>query len=138
MRWRSPGSSDEPGSCTEEEDGSPQSISLSVSEVQTAVLVEMRLENPTQPEMGQKTRSLSVQPVIHRQPGSEGEPQARSQPAQPVTPIRPMEKSLARPGRSSIPPKPVLKMIAKREAKQEEVKSERLKGGRSRFGIHTG
>ena len=34
---------------------------------------------------------------------------------------------LAKSGRSSIPPKPVLKIIAKREPKKEEAKSERAK-----------
>ena len=92
MRWRSPGSSAEPGSCTEGEDGSPQSISLSVSEVQTAVLLEMRLENPTQPEREPKTRSLPPHPVIPRQPGSEGEPQ-------PVTPIRPLGGKFSQAGK---------------------------------------
>ena len=127
MRWRSPGNSAGPGSCTEEEDGSPQSISLSVSEVQTSVFVEMRLGNLTQPETESTARNLPVHPVIPRRCAIEHGKQASSLPVHPVTTIRQVGKGLSKSGRSSITPKPAIKIIAKREPKKEEVKSERAK-----------
>ena len=105
MRWRSPRSSAEPVSFTDEEDGSPQSILLSVSEVQTAAFAEMRLGNLTHHEVEPDHRNLPVNPSIRP---------------------KPVGGSLARPTRSAIPPKPVLKMIVKREVKvkKEDVKSD--------------
>ena len=103
MRWRSPGSSADPGSGTDD-DGSPHSLSLSVSEVQTAVLAKLKLGDLTLREVEREPMNL---------------------PAKPVIPPQPVPKHT----NAVLPPKPVTKRALKRGAnvKMEEAKCEQVK-----------
>ena len=127
MRCRSPGYSDESG----EEDGTPNSISLSVSEVQTSVFNEMRLGNLTRPDHDTAERDRLMwkatgNKMIIKQPGRIKEEEDRFDserrgPSREVDKvIKPIGKSTIRSSKR-IPPRPILKIIVtKPEAKEEQ------------------
>ena len=127
MRCRSPGYSDESG----DEDGTPHSISLSVSEVQTSAFNEMRLDNLTRldPESAERERLMwqaTGSKMVLKQPAKVKEEEdrftsGRKDPERGVGKvIKPLGKSMIR-SSGRIPPRPTLKLIVtKSEVKEEQ------------------
>ena len=133
MRCRSPGYSDE--SC--EEDGTPNSISLSVSEVQTSVFNEVRLGDLTRlhhdtAERGRLIWQATGNKMVIEQPANVKEEEDRFN-SERKGPKRGMDKVKKPNGKSTIrgsnriPPRPILKIIVtKPEVKDEEPGDEPL------------
>ena len=129
MRCRSPGYRDE----SDEEDGAPNSLSLSVSEVQTSVFRETRLGNLTRldhdkSERGRLMCQAKGNKMVTKQPYVVKEEEdrigsGRKGPCREVDrAIKPIGKSMIRSSKR-IPPRPVLKLVVtKPEVKEEHAR----------------